>query len=130
MHYKINNSNGDITTIRVFGDDYSNESTLINGKWISELKKYNLFSKDDDNEAIISIVYNAILLKNNNKKAIEGCIAKYDFGNDTEFIYKLVPQLNYFLQIHSIDLLVSFFEEAKVQDLNDFIYHPKLINFE
>ena len=130
MHYKINNSNGDITTIRVFGDDYSNESTLINGKWISELKKYNLFSEDDDNEAIISIVYNAILLKNNNKKAIEGCIAKYDFGNDTEFIYKLLPKLNYFLQIHSIDLLVSFFEEAKVQDLNNFIHHPELINFE
>lgn len=130
MHYIFNRSKkGTIKSIRVHIEEGDEESIFINNKFVNELRKYNLFSENNDNTQIISIITNAILLKENNKKVVDGSGSKYKFGNDTDFIYKFVPQLAETLKNTCIELLVSFFDSAKVQDLNNFIYNPSLIEF-
>ena len=129
MHYITNrSSNGTIKSIRVHYDD-SDESIYINNKFINELRKHRLLSESGDNEQLISIISNALLLKKNNALAVYGSGTKYKLGNDIDFINKFVSRLSYTLENTCIELLVSFFDSAKVQDLNDFINDPTHLDF-
>lgn len=130
MHYNFTHSKkGTITSVRAYFNDNDVDSILINNKWITALREEQLFSEFYNNEDILSIITHALLLKAENKRKIENSVPKYKLGNDIDFISKFITSLNYHRKNTPIEKIASFFEEAKVQDLNDFINNPECVDF-
>lgn len=128
LEFNYKKSDGSISSIKVdFGG--TDNSVIIKDYFIRELDKANLLS--ECNKEIFFIIAKAILLKKENSKAVDGCCSPYELGNKEEFSRLFVRRLRQILFYYniSIETVVSFFEEGKVEDLNIFINQPSELEF-
>lgn len=121
------NPKGQITSVNVDLGGVDN-SISIQGLFIKELERHNFL--DENNKEIFLIITRAIIIKRENSKRVNGTRKPYNLGNNEEFPKLLVRRISELLKFNiSVDSLVAYFNEAKIEDLNNFINHPTLIDF-
>lgn len=128
FEFKYNKKDGSISSIRVdFGG--IDDSVIIKSHFIRQLERHNLLF--EYNKDVFFIIAKAITLKRENSRTVSGCRSPYNLGNNEEFSELFVKRLYQILFYYniSIETVVSFFKEYKIEDLNNFINQPSMLEF-